>query len=463
MFMDLLVEAGSLTPEMELISQKFPIHSKLMFLVAETMSLEPEPTKLISLVRKIFSLAISKNSKLKKLTSLCPQAQVTFKEGIIHVIEEVLRPTNNKWKCLPLNWQKFRQPGAEGYTHFFCEACNAKTIKNITRLHFIRSIYLSLSFQEGALEPENAIVVINILEASLTCSLCALTHSSCPLYICPPCDFVVHQRKIDNDNGSYSCIKDGCSYVAHSKCATQINVWDGVELEREPEEVEPFVTISDGILQHFSHQHHYMRIDDNTARDYDENKMCQACILPVYIGNFYSCMQCDFILHEECAKLSRKIHHPIHPHLLTLVSGNDGVMDYHKDTCSACPWFCKAGFFYECRKEGCRFMLHVQCATISEPLVHTSHLHPLFLTSKPGEKQRSCSLCKELGHLSRNETFNCIECDYFALCFKCATLPHKVRYKYDKHMRTLSYGDDTSTTTYWCEVCEGKINPKERF
>ncbi|EFH51753.1 hypothetical protein ARALYDRAFT_905206 [Arabidopsis lyrata subsp. lyrata] len=142
---------GSLTPEMDLISQKFPIHSKLMFLVAETMSLEPKPTKLISLVRKIFSLAISKNSKLKKLTSLCPHAQVTFKEGIIHVIEEVLRPTNNKWTCLPLNWQKIRQPGAEGYTHFFCEACNAKTIKNITRLHFIRSIYLSLSFQEGAL------------------------------------------------------------------------------------------------------------------------------------------------------------------------------------------------------------------------------------------------------------------------------------------------------------------------
>ncbi|CAL9248134.1 unnamed protein product [Arabidopsis halleri] len=135
---------------MELISKKFPIHSKLMFLVAETMSLEPEP-KLISLVRKILSLVISKNSKLKKLTSFCPQAQVTFKEGIIHVIEEVLQPTNIKWKCLPLNWQKFRQPGVEGYTYFFCEACNAKTIKNITRLHFIRSIHLSLSFQEGAL------------------------------------------------------------------------------------------------------------------------------------------------------------------------------------------------------------------------------------------------------------------------------------------------------------------------
>jgi len=42
MFMDLVVEAGSLQPEME-----------LMFLVAETMNLEPK-TKLVTLVRKIF-------------------------------------------------------------------------------------------------------------------------------------------------------------------------------------------------------------------------------------------------------------------------------------------------------------------------------------------------------------------------------------------------------------------------
>ncbi|KAL9830520.1 hypothetical protein AtNW77_Chr3g0190301 [Arabidopsis thaliana] len=128
-------------------------------------------------------------------------------------------------------------------------------------------------------------------------------------------------------------------------------------------------------------------------------------------------------------------------------------MDYHKDTCFACPWLCKAGFFYECSKEWCCFLLHMQCAKISEPLVHPSHLHPLFLTTKPGEKRRHFSVCKELGHYSRKEAFNCIECDYFSLCFKCATLPHKVMYKHDKHMFTLSYGDEISTTMYWCEVC----------
>ncbi|CAA7053541.1 unnamed protein product [Microthlaspi erraticum] len=284
-------------------------------------------------------------------------------------------------------------------------------------------------------------------QASLTCDLCALTDSNSHFYLCLLCDFVVHQsclclphvirisrhphrisftpsfgqgnwvcgvcrREINNDYGGYSCIKDGCSYAAHSKCATQSNVWDGKELEGEPaeieEEVKPsFVRISDGIIQHFSHEHHHLRLDENADRDFDENKQCEACITPIYFGNYYSCMQCEFILHETCANLSRKMHHPIHPHLLTLVTGYDRVIKIsphtriYESSCSACPWLWTAGFFYECGEEGCQF--------------------------------------------------------------KCATIPQKVRYKHDKHMLVLSYGKETSTMTYWCEACEGKINPKKGF
>ncbi|XP_019084551.1 PREDICTED: uncharacterized protein LOC104709963 [Camelina sativa] len=190
--------------------------------------------------------------------------------------------------------------------------------------------------------------------------------------------------------------------------------------------------------------------------------------MPIYFGNLYSCMQCEFILHETYANLSRKLHHPIHPHLLTLMGRYEGVMGNTKNNCSACPWECKTGFFYECGEEECYFRLHVQCATVSEPLDHESHMHPLFLTSKPGER-RICSVCKETesrrSFASTDETFNCIECD-FVLCFKCATLPQKLRYKYDKHMLTLSYGEETtqtSTMMSWCEVCEQAINHKERF
>ncbi|CAA0319308.1 unnamed protein product [Arabidopsis thaliana] len=337
---------------------------------------------------------------------------------------------------------------------------------------------------------------------SLTCNVCASDHFNCPFYICSPCDFVVHQscitlprvirisrhlhrisftpsfeqgdwscgvcrKKFDNDCGGYSCGNSGCTYVAHSKCATQSNVWDGEDLEGKPEAIDeigvnPFVRISLGIIQHFSHQQHYLRLDDNTGRDYDENKLCQACITPIYFGKFYSCMECNFILHEECANFSRKIQHPIHPHLLTLVTSATDKANTH-DLCSACPWLFTTGFFYECHREGCRLNLHVRCGTISEPLVHGSHRHPLFLTSRPGD-WRTCSVCKESSRYVTHETFNCVQC-VFALCFKCAAIPQKVRYKHDNHVLILSYGKEieTSTMAYWCEACERKINPKGQF
>ncbi|KAJ4866451.1 Cysteine/Histidine-rich C1 domain family protein [Raphanus sativus] len=174
-------------------------------------------------------------------------------------------------------------------------------------------------------------------------------------------------------------------------------------------------------------------------------------------------MQCDFILHEACANLSRKILNPIHPHLLSLalVERKDGV--YAMSSCKACRRYYTAGFVYECTKgEECNFELHVQCATISEPLIHGSHMQPLFLTSKPGEG-RTCSVCDTTEPVFV-ETFNCIECE-FSLCYGCATTPQKVRYKHDKHVLSLAYGgeEETNTVTNWCELCERKIEPKERF
>ncbi|KAL9281543.1 putative chromatin regulator PHD family [Arabidopsis thaliana] len=553
------------------------LDKKILLLVAETLSLEPEP-KLISLIHRIFSLVMSMNSKSKNFISLCPQVQVILKEGKFHVIEKGLWSRNqkwddlasdvstearvfswrhNKWDCLPFNWEKFILPREEG-THFVCRGCygenhedNSKAPVEIKHpLHPKHSLQLA-SFNDDktrqcyccheVLRDDTASMfyfcspcdfglkftcakkspVLSIgqpkwhehtlalfpSQDSQTCSLCALKHSNLLFYICPPCDFIVHQscfslphvirisrhrhcisfthsfpkgdwicgvcrRKINNDYGGYHCIKNGCLYAVHSKCATQTNVWDGIEregeFEEEVEELEPFVTISDGIIQYFSHAHHHLTLDESTDKDYDENKLCQACIMPIYFGNSYSCLQCDFIIHEECANLSRRLHHPIHPHLLTLVTDRPvapvgGWNTPDPDHCSACPSLCIAGFFYKCSERNCDFRLHVQCATISEPLLHPSHTHPLFLTSKPDE-QRNCGVCKKASGKYTKETFNCIEeeCE-FALCFKCATLPQKVRYKHDKHILPLSYGKKTSSMTYWCEACEGKINPEDGF
>ena len=212
---------------------------------------------------------------------------------------------------------------------------------------------------------------------------------------------------------------------------------------------------SDGDIRHFSHEYHLLRLDENKDKDYDENKLCQACVTPIYFGNFYSCVQCKFVLHETCANISRKIYHPIHPHQLILAPEGR----YDDVTCSACDRLIPADCFsYECAKEECNFQ-HVQCATTSEPLVHGSHAHPLFLTTKP-EVWGSCRVCS----LKIKETFNCIECDDFSLCFQCATIPPKVRYKHDTHILTLFYGEDKSTTMmHWCEVSERKIEINKWF
>lgn len=89
-------------------------------------------------------------------------------------------------------------------------------------------------------------------------------------------------------------------------------------------------------------------------------------------------MQCDFILHQECAHLPRKKHHATHPHLLSL------QVDHQEDSfkCIACKRPSN-GFTYSCSEGDCDYMaftlksdesykLDVCCASIDEPLDHSS-------------------------------------------------------------------------------------------
>lgn len=45
------------------------------------------------------------------------------------------------------------------------------------------------------------------------------------------------------------------------------------------------------------------------------------------------------------------------------------------------------------------------------------------------------------------------------MCFRCATLPNKLRYKHDDHFLTFS-SDKDAIGQYWCDVCEKEANPK---
>ncbi|EOA20133.1 hypothetical protein CARUB_v10000421mg [Capsella rubella] len=320
---------------------------------------------------------------------------------------------------------------------------------------------------------------------SFTCNACGLSGDRSP-YICVQCDFIIHQeclalprlininrhdhrvsrtsvlgivnsvcgvcrQKVDWTWGGYSCQR--CpKYVVHSKCATRYDVWNGKELEDIPEEredIEPYVVIDDNTIQHFSHKEHYLRFHDN-GLVLEEDKRCNACTHPICLQAFYSCIDCDFTLHQNFAKSPRKKWHVLHNDRLTLVTSV--ADDYFH--CHAC-YRLSNGFMYQC---GYR-ELDILCGSVSEPFVHPSHpQHPLYYI--PSKEIRTCNGCNN--RLSY-PVLTCIEsgCD-IVLCFHCATLPQKVKHRVDDHPLSLCYGEE-AIGKYWCDICEKETDPKTWF
>ncbi|XP_010525297.1 PREDICTED: uncharacterized protein LOC104803119 [Tarenaya hassleriana] len=271
----------------------------------------------------------------------------------------------------------------------------------------------------------------------------------------------VCRKTVDNSYGMYSCIKDDCHYVVHPKCATRHDVWDGEDLYGQPEEPEdikePFEVIDDKIIRHFSHEHHLKLNDDDDDTSFDGSHHCQACALPIrfHSGNIYSCIgcDCDFVIHEKCANLPRKLWYMLHPHRLKLMAcGSD------MNECSVCfRGFC--GFIYACCKADCRFTVDVDCASVSEPYIHITHPHPLFSTTV-WMNGKACSGCKT--NDDYDKMMQCIECD-FVLCFKCISLPPRVRYNQDRHPLVLGVGEDAKGESWWCEICDGKMDTEVMY
>jgi hypothetical protein len=237
-------------------------------------------------------------------------------------------------------------------------------------------------------------------------------------------------------------------------------VWDGKELEGVPEEDdliddgEPFERISDGIIHHPFHSHH---LRHEMSITYDESKYCQGCALPIYEGQFYSCMECDFILHDSCANAPRMKRYPLYPHPITLkfatVRNNSFTSQFR---CAVCDRHGN-GFFYEHHGEDKMFRLDLRCALITEPLVYQGHMHPLFLLWDDTESLISCQMCKKKSYYSQ---LFCLECEY-SLCLRCVTFPYKVRYKHDSHFLTICDVKEASDELDWCDICEGKIEEEK--
>ncbi|ESQ39819.1 hypothetical protein EUTSA_v10000829mg [Eutrema salsugineum] len=336
------------------------------------------------------------------------------------------------------------------------------------------------------------------------CDACGLINQSDPSYACFQCSYIVHEscinlprvikitrhqhrlshtpylsptirsscrvchKNVDNKYGQYSCNHETCSYVAHSKCATHKEVWDGRELEWEPEEPEdpentaPFKKIGVDLIKHICHEHalrlnkYYKNVGD--AQD----KLCQACVLPIDSRDFYDCIECDFSLHEVCASLPRELDHALHKHRLVLDTSPQN--DYDDMSCSVCLQRF-SGFRYKCKDKGCLisdiYRIHVGCITLPDVFTHKSHEHPLcFPILEHRYKEKIiCKICKKHCLLS---FLQCTTCE-FDMCYRCATFPNEVHYKHDEHPLSLCYGETADGGKYWCDICEKELDSTKWF
>jgi hypothetical protein len=206
-------------------------------------------------------------------------------------------------------------------------------------------------------------------------------------------------------------------------------------------------------INHFNHpQHNLILIDEKLMED----KRCEACMQFIIFVPFYGCVQCNYFLHNRCAKvLPSTIKRGLfHRHRLTLISKDSDANASGLFMCDACEYY-RHGFTYKCEECG-DWNYDIQCCLIPEFLKHEGHQHFLLLALR--DSYESCNGCgeKRLG-------FVCTKCDKFALCIRCATLPLEARHQYDTHLLKLSYIREDDFGEYYCLICEEERNHPDHW
>ncbi|KAJ0249474.1 hypothetical protein HA466_0149590 [Hirschfeldia incana] len=266
--------------------------------------------------------------------------------------------------------------------------------------------------------------------------------------------------RVDVGYGGYSCIEKTCNYVTHCNCIFRFNVWDGKDVEGEPEEEEvaasevddlaPLLLVEDidgeSTWRHFSHNHDLLM---RVLEDQESEELCEACILPTYkTGKFLRCKECDFALHETCGSLPRKMEHGLHVHPVTLhvetmYNTEDGFF-----TCSVCNQYSCGLMSYICIQEDCGFKMDVKCASFVEPFNFSAFPHDQLYLGVDGMFRYPCHGCwRESKFRARYVQGN------IGFDFKCLNLPGLMKYKGDDHPLTLYYDQDDHNSG-WCDICE---------
>ncbi|CAH2078737.1 unnamed protein product [Thlaspi arvense] len=326
-------------------------------------------------------------------------------------------------------------------------------------------------------------------QRAFVCNACGILHDDPNPYVCLQCNFMVHRNCIDIPRiiktsrhvyrisynhcltagdwkcgvckkeinwrcGAYSCSK--ClGFAIHWRCATSFGIWDGIEYEGILEDIvdsKSYEVIEEGVIKHFSHEKHTLKLKEEESDANDECAWCKACTYPIFGSPFYNCMECDdFTFHQKCAYLPKKIIDSFYKMPMTLRLSEIGEITF----CDVCESNFE-GLVYT-SDDNRIINLDVRCGSISEPFVHVSHpLHSLYISHSTGDK--FCNGCGDKATM----VLGCEECG-FALDINCSILPKMVKHKNDKdHFLSLCY-DAKTTEQYWCQICEENLNPKKWF
>ncbi|GLU22629.1 hypothetical protein SLE2022_386910 [Rubroshorea leprosula] len=283
----------------------------------------------------------------------------------------------------------------------------------------------------------------NFRRGKLSCLVCRLRLSGCPVYFCPDCNFFIHESCIweiqpeiqtsfhphsliafstisDVECGSCKMNFKGIGYCC-LKCGFHLNV-------QCADSAKQMTTLK---LKRCEHNFYYFE------SKIDSLFMCDACNTSC-IGSFYRSVRCDLNLHLECIPLPESIFKcKFHKHK-PLVFKDEYVDEEYIEGhyCDFCEelrnpkesvYFCgecKSAAHIACVMEDQRMEVlsyMVPRKWSSRQLQHFIHAHPLH--EEQGEDGLCCNGCSQM---ISGPAYGCEKCD-FHVHKSCLQLPFEIR------------------------------------
>ncbi|KAL0798890.1 hypothetical protein Bca101_054065 [Brassica carinata] len=139
------------------------------------------------------------------------------------------------------------------------EKLQEMTNERVTRVQAVKSLLYKTYDTYDILEESHTRHVLQERICDRRSRICELCRKGAKCGVC--------QRGFSSGYGGYACIDKTCGYVAHSTCATNISVWDGIDhAYGKLEEVmssskdASLEEMDAEIVHHFSHDHSLSRI-----------------------------------------------------------------------------------------------------------------------------------------------------------------------------------------------------------